>query len=62
MSQFGCAQASAGVAAAVRSYRRAMHEFAAENTLDLWYERLEVDEISDPVRSEYGYHVIQRTE
>ena len=45
--EIGAEQRSRIVAAAVRSYRRAMHEFAAENTLDLWYERLEVDEISD---------------
>ena len=35
------------VAAAVRSYRRAMHDFATMTTLDLWYERLDVDEIGE---------------
>jgi uncharacterized protein (DUF2252 family) len=40
-------QRSKIVAAAVRSYRRAMHDFASKATLDLWYERLDVDEISE---------------
>jgi uncharacterized protein (DUF2252 family) len=35
------------VAAAVRSYRHAMHDFADKATLDLWYERLDVDEIGE---------------
>ena len=32
--------------AAVRSYREAMHEFAAMRALDVWYSRLDVEEIT----------------
>ncbi len=39
-----CADA---VSTVVRSYRHAMHDFAAMSTLDLWYARLNVDEIED---------------
>ena len=35
------------VSTVVKSYRTAMHDFAAMPTLDLWYDRLNVDEISD---------------
>jgi uncharacterized protein (DUF2252 family) len=41
------AQRSNIVAAGVRSYRRAMNNFSDMATLDLWYERLDVDEIGD---------------
>lgn len=40
-------QRSKTVTAAARSYRRAMHDFAGMATLDLWYQRLHVDEIAD---------------
>ncbi len=45
--RIGSSQRSKIVAAAVRSYRRAMDDFAGMATLDLWYERLDVDDISD---------------
>lgn len=35
------------VRAAVRSYRHAMRDFAAMATLELWYQRLDVDQITD---------------
>ena len=35
------------VATVAKSYRKAMHGFAAMPTLDLWYDRLNVDEISE---------------
>ncbi len=35
------------VSTVAKSYRTAMHDFAAMPTLDLWYDRLNVDEISD---------------
>jgi uncharacterized protein (DUF2252 family) len=41
------AQRSKIVAAAVRAYRRAVNDFTDMATLDLWYERLDVDEIGD---------------
>ena len=34
------------ILAAVRSYREAMHEFAAMRALDVWYARLDVEELS----------------
>ena len=38
----------AGIVSTVaKSYRKAMHDFAAMPTLDLWYDRLDVDEVSD---------------
>lgn len=43
----GPSQRSKIVATAVRSYRRAMHDLATMPTLDLWYTRLDVDEIGD---------------
>lgn len=45
--RFGSSQRSAIVSAVVRSYRTAMQEFATMSTLDLWYERLDVDSISE---------------
>ncbi len=35
------------VSTVVKSYRHAMHDFAAMPTLDVWYNRLNVDEIPD---------------
>jgi uncharacterized protein (DUF2252 family) len=35
---------SAATRAAVRRYRRAMHQFAAMGTLDVWYARMDVDD------------------
>jgi uncharacterized protein (DUF2252 family) len=40
-------QRSKIVATAVRSYRWAMHDFATMATLDLWYTRLDVDEVGE---------------
>src|SRR5262249_48890918 len=34
-----------GCAAVARSYREAMHEFASMRTLDLWYARIDVDDL-----------------
>src|SRR3954471_20387396 len=34
------------VLAAARAYRQAMHNFAAMNTLDLWYARLDVEDMA----------------
>lgn len=37
----------------VRAYRRAMRDFATMSTLDLWYDRLDVDQMSD----RFGRHL-----
>ena len=40
--------------ASVRSYRRAMKEFAAMRTLDVWYSRMSEDELMEGVRRASG--------
>jgi uncharacterized protein (DUF2252 family) len=42
---FGPGRRSSINATVTRSYRRAMHRFAAMGNLDLWYARMEVDEV-----------------
>ena len=44
--QFNRPQRERIALAAVRSYREAMHEFAAMRALDVWYARLDVEELS----------------
>jgi Uncharacterized protein conserved in bacteria (DUF2252) len=44
---FGSSRRRKFVATAVRSYRRAIHDFAVMTNLGLWYQRLDVDEIPD---------------
>jgi uncharacterized protein (DUF2252 family) len=50
------------VAEAVGSYRRAMREFAAMRTLDVWYARLEVDQLLAEMRGEMKKGMVRRTE
>ncbi len=45
--EFGRATCAEIVSTVVKSYRHAMHEFAAMSTLDLWYARLDVDEVEN---------------
>jgi uncharacterized protein (DUF2252 family) len=45
-----------------RSYREAMHDFAGMRTLDIWYARLDVDEIFDRFRADASRKEIARFE
>jgi uncharacterized protein (DUF2252 family) len=59
---FSDAERRAIVMEAVGSYRRAMREFAAVRTLDVWYARLEVDELLADLRGEMKKGMVRRTE
>jgi len=45
-----------------RAYREAMHDFAGMRTLDIWYARLDVDEIFDRFRADASRKEIARFE
>ena len=53
------ARRSAGVAAAVRTYRERMAEYAALRTLDVWYSRIAVDEVIDFFPRKYRSDVLR---
>ena len=59
---FSDAERRAIVTEAVSSYRRAMREFAAMRTLDVWYARLEVDQLLAEMRGEMKKGMVRRTE
>jgi uncharacterized protein (DUF2252 family) len=59
---FSDAERRAIVTESVSSYRRAMREFAAMRTLDVWYARLEVDQLLAEMRGEMKKGMMRRTE
>jgi uncharacterized protein (DUF2252 family) len=59
---FSAAERRSIVIEAVGGYRRAMREFAAMRTLDVWYSRLEVDQLLADMRSQMKKGMVRRTE
>ena len=45
-----------------RSYREAMHQFAGMRTLDIWYARLDVEEVFDRFRADASRKEVERFE
>ncbi len=59
---FSAKERRAVVMETVGSYRRAMREFGGMRTLDVWYARLEVDELLASLRSQMKKGMVRRTE
>ena len=49
---FSPGEGEAAVLASVTAYRGAMHEFAAMNEIDVWYARLDVEQMAEPVAAD----------
>ena len=52
--EFSDAERQAGVLAAVRSYRESMRNLAEASNLDVWYARLDVEEVERNLREQQG--------
>ncbi len=52
--EFSDAERQAGVLSAVRSYRESMRQLAGASNLDVWYARLDVDEVERNLRAQQG--------